>query len=77
MMILSSELTWRVVLITAVFGADLLVFIGLCCEELRDWRVSRYYPTDEPVAKVVSVTESLPRTRQVARGSAIVEQIAD
>jgi hypothetical protein len=29
---------WRVALLSVVFVTDLIVFIGLCREELRDWR---------------------------------------
>ncbi len=28
---------WQVVLLSAVFLADIVVFIGLCREELRSW----------------------------------------
>ena len=34
-------LIWRVALIGAVFAIDLVVFIALCREELRDCRASR------------------------------------
>src|SRR5215472_14214745 len=48
MEMLSVDVTWRIALVSAVFAADLLMFISHCREELRDWRVSRYYPL--PVA---------------------------
>jgi len=59
MEMLSVDVTWRVALLSAIFAADLLMFISLCREELRDWRVSRYYPV--PVAKALSAPLSNPR----------------
>ena len=56
---LSVDVTWRVALLSGVFAADLLMFISLCREELRDWRVSRYFPV--PVAKSLSAPLSNPR----------------
>jgi hypothetical protein len=38
---MSSDLEWRVALLSAVFLTDLVVFIRLCREELRDWRAHR------------------------------------
>jgi hypothetical protein len=34
-------MVWRVALLSVVFLTDLVVFIGLCREELRDWRHRR------------------------------------
>jgi len=59
MEMLSVDVTWRVALLSAVFAADLLMFISLCREELRDWRVSRYSPV--PVAKALAAPLSNPR----------------
>ena len=59
MEMLSVDVTWRVALLSAVFAADLLMFISLCREELRDWRVSRYSPV--PVAKALSAPSSNTR----------------
>jgi hypothetical protein len=39
--IVSEDMVWRVVLLSVVFLTDLVVFIGLCREELRDWRGRR------------------------------------
>jgi hypothetical protein len=38
---MSTDLIWRVALLSAVFVSDLVVFIGLVREEVRDWRVNR------------------------------------
>jgi hypothetical protein len=38
---MSSDLEWRVALLSIVFLIDLVVFAGLCRQELRDWRVQR------------------------------------
>jgi hypothetical protein len=47
---LSVDLTWRIALLGAVFAADLMVFISLCREELREWHLSRYSPEGEHIA---------------------------
>jgi hypothetical protein len=39
--IVSEDMVWRVALLSVVFLTDLIVFIGLCREELRDWRRRR------------------------------------
>ena len=59
MEMLSVDVTWRIALLSAVLAADLLMFISLCREELRDWRVSRYSPV--PVAKALSAPSSNTR----------------
>ena len=38
---MSEAMVWRVALLSVVFLTDLVVFIGLCREELRDWRHRR------------------------------------
>jgi hypothetical protein len=38
---MSSDLEWRVALLSVVFLTDLVVFMRLCREELRDWRAHR------------------------------------
>lgn len=38
---MTVDLMWRIELLSAVFVTDLVVFIGLCREELREWRVHR------------------------------------
>ncbi|HUJ99723.1 MAG TPA: hypothetical protein VLV85_15840 [Stellaceae bacterium] len=38
---MSEDMVWRVALLSVVFLTDLIVFIGLCREELRDWRRRR------------------------------------
>jgi hypothetical protein len=38
---MSSELEWRVAFLSVVFLTDVVVFIRLCREELRDWRAQR------------------------------------
>ncbi|HZB91623.1 MAG TPA: hypothetical protein VE397_09290 [Stellaceae bacterium] len=38
---MSEDLVWRVALLTVVFVTDIVVFVGLCREELRDWRAGR------------------------------------
>jgi hypothetical protein len=43
--IVSAQLIWRVALLGVVFAADLVVFIGLCRDELRDGR-ARGRPRD-------------------------------
>ncbi len=32
---------WQIVLLSVIFLADIVVFIGLCREELRNWRAER------------------------------------
>lgn len=32
---------WRMVLLSVIYLADLVVFIGLCREELRSWHAER------------------------------------
>jgi hypothetical protein len=39
--IVAEDMVWRVALLSVVFLTDLIVFIGLCREELRDWRSRR------------------------------------
>jgi hypothetical protein len=38
---MSSELEWRVALLSVVFLTDVVVFMRLCREEFRDWRAQR------------------------------------
>lgn len=38
---MSVDLVWRVALLTVVFVTDIVVFVGLCREELNGWRVGR------------------------------------
>jgi len=38
---MSSDLEWRIALLTTVFLTDLIVFVGLCRQELREWRAER------------------------------------
>jgi hypothetical protein len=38
---MSSELEWRVALLSVVFLTDVMVFMRLCRDELRDWRAHR------------------------------------
>jgi hypothetical protein len=38
---MSSDLEWRIALLSAVFLTDLVVFMRLCRDELRDWRAHR------------------------------------
>jgi len=38
---MSSDWEWRVALLSAVFLTDLVVFMRLCHDELRDWRAHR------------------------------------
>jgi len=46
----SADLGWRIAMLSAVFVTDLVVFVGLCREELRDWHRARVNaPTDEAV----------------------------
>ena len=35
---MSVDMLWRVALMSVVFLADVVVFIGLCRDELREWR---------------------------------------
>jgi hypothetical protein len=37
----SEDMVWRVALLSVVFLTDIIVFIGLCREEIRDWRGRR------------------------------------
>jgi hypothetical protein len=37
----SEDMVWRVALLSVVFLTDIVVFIGLCREEIRDWRARR------------------------------------
>ena len=39
--IVSEDMVWRVALLSVVFLTDIIVFIGLCREEIRDWRGRR------------------------------------
>jgi hypothetical protein len=52
-MVVSAQLFWRVALLGVVFAADLVVFIGLCREELRGWRTRRPSRGSKPVGKGV------------------------
>jgi hypothetical protein len=36
-----ANLVWRATLLGAVFVTDLVVFIDLCRQELRDWRAGQ------------------------------------
>ena len=38
---MSSDLEWRIALLSVVFLTDLVVFMRLCRDELRDWRAHR------------------------------------
>jgi hypothetical protein len=38
---MSVDVMWRVVLLTIVFLVDIVVFVCLCRDEIRDWRVRR------------------------------------
>ncbi len=38
---MSEDMVWRVALLSVVFLTDIIVFIGLCREEIRDWRGRR------------------------------------
>jgi hypothetical protein len=38
---MSSDLEWRIALLSVVFLTDILVFMRLCRDELRDWRAHR------------------------------------
>lgn len=64
MMTFSADLTWRALLLTAVFAADLLLLAGLCREELRNWRFGRYAPARDRVAEAAPVPASNRRTPQ-------------
>ncbi len=55
---MSSHLVWRVALLGVVFAADLVVFIGLCREELRDWGARRSLRASKPIAGGVSALPS-------------------
>jgi hypothetical protein len=39
--IVSEDMVWRVALLSVVFLTDIIVFIGLCREEIGDWRGRR------------------------------------
>ena len=39
--IVSEDMVWRVALLSVVFLTDIIVFIGLCRDEIRDWRGRR------------------------------------
>ena len=64
---MSVDLLWRIVVLTLVFGTDLVVFIGLCRYELRDSRAdhrtrdSSRYPSDETVSAIRSNPAILKR----------------
>jgi hypothetical protein len=53
-MVVSAHLIWRIALLGVVFAADLVVFLGLCRDELRDWRVRRQPRNDEGVSALPS-----------------------
>jgi len=38
---MSSDLERRIALLSLVFLTDLIVFVGLCRQEFRDWRAQR------------------------------------
>jgi hypothetical protein len=60
-MVVSAHLIWRVALLGVVFGADLVVFIGLCRDELRDGRARRPPRATEPIGEGVSALPSSAR----------------
>ncbi|HWI28881.1 MAG TPA: hypothetical protein VN668_18030 [Stellaceae bacterium] len=60
---MSADLGWRIAMLGAVFLIDLVVFMGLCREELRDWHRARdNAPTDEAATALPEASlPSLPR----------------
>jgi hypothetical protein len=60
-MVVSAHLIWRVALLGVVFAADLVVFLGLCRDELRDWRVRRQPRNDKVMGEGVSALPSSAR----------------
>ena len=58
---MSAHLIWRVALLGVVFAADLVVFIGLCRDELRDWRVRRQTHDTKPISDGVPALPSSAR----------------
>jgi hypothetical protein len=57
----SPDLTWQVALLGVVFAIDLVVFIGLVREELRDWRATRRIRGGEPFGEGASAPPSSSR----------------
>jgi hypothetical protein len=57
----SAHLIWRVALLGVVFAADLVVLIGLCRDELRDWRIRRQPRGSKPMGEGVSALPSNAR----------------
>jgi hypothetical protein len=60
-MVVSAHLIWRAVLLGVVFAADVVVFIGLCRDELRDWRMRRQPRDKEPMGEGASALPSSAR----------------
>jgi hypothetical protein len=60
-MVVSAHLIWRAALLGVVFAADVLVFIGLCRDELRDWRIRRQARASEPMGEGASAMPSSAR----------------
>lgn len=60
-MVVSAHLIWRVALLGVVFAADLVVFIGLCRDELRDGRARRRPRDRKPIGDGVSALQSSAR----------------
>jgi hypothetical protein len=60
-MVVSAHLIWRVALLGVVFAADVVVFIGLCREELHDWRVRRQPRDSNPIGEGVPALPSSAR----------------
>jgi hypothetical protein len=60
-MVVSAHLIWRAALLGVVFAADVLVFIGLCRDELRDWRIRRQPSDSEPMGEGASALPSSAR----------------
>ena len=58
---MSAHLIWRAVLLGVVFAADAVVFIGLCRDELRDWRVRRQPGDKQPMGDGASALPSSAR----------------
>ena len=57
----SVDLLWRIVVLAVVFGADLVVFIGLLRDELRDWRADDRTGDSSPVSAIRSNPAILKR----------------